>query len=142
MKAGFVLTPSFAMFDTALLAKQKNMRTKINCSLNRQFINIKFFRYLVRLDNQIAIKGRDHDFHHHMRNEKYIHLAPGTSDKFDYSRNKSSKANNIRKMLLNFKKRHRDELGLFRTNISKLTKDISKDKFFFRGIETTNRGYL
>lgn len=29
--------------------------------------------------------------------------------------------------VVNFKKRHRDELGLFRTNISKLTKDIPKN---------------
>jgi hypothetical protein len=32
--------------------------------------------------------------------------------------------------VVNFKKRHRDELGLFRTNIAKLTKDVTKDTSF------------
>jgi len=30
--------------------------------------------------------------------------------------------------VVEFKKRHRDELGLFRTNIANLTKNVSKDK--------------
>lgn len=81
---------------------------------------------LVRLDNQIAIKGRDHDFYHSRRNERYINLAQGLLTNLIIQGIKISKSSNLEDVI-NFKKHHRDELGLFRTNISKLTKDIPED---------------
>lgn len=84
---------------------------------------------LVRLDNQIAIKGRDYDFHHHMRNEKYIHLAQGLLTNLVIKGIRVSKESSLEDVV-NFKKRHSDELGNFRTNIANLTKDVKKDTSF------------
>jgi hypothetical protein len=82
----------------------------------------------VRLDNQIAIKGRDYDYHNERHQEKYIHLAQGllTNLIIEGVKIKSSSLDDVVK----FKRKHRDELGLFRTNIAKLTQNVSKDKPF------------
>jgi hypothetical protein len=118
---------NFAIFYMTLLAnricEQKSIALLTDNSLTSNLSD------LVRLDNQIAIKGRDYDFPRHVRNEKYIHLAPGLLTNLVIKGVKVSKASTLEDVV-NFKKRHRDELGLFRTNIAKLTKDVAKDTTF------------
>lgn len=120
----FRVDSSFAVFYMTLLAnkicEQKSIALLTDNSLTSNLSD------LVRLDNQIAIKGREYDFHHHMRNEKYIHLAQGLLTNLVIKGVKVSKTSSLEDVV-KFKKTHRDELGLFRTNIAKLTKDISKD---------------
>jgi hypothetical protein len=120
----FRVDSNFAIFYMTLLAnkicEQKSIALLTDNSLTSNLSD------LVRLDNQIAIKGRDYDFPRHMRNEKYIHLASGLLTNLIIKGIKVSKASTLEDVV-NFKKRHRDELGLFRTNIAKLTKDVAKD---------------
>lgn len=81
----------------------------------------------VRLDNQIAIKGRDHDYHHRRHQEKYIHLAQGMLTNLIIEGVKIKPSSSLVD-IVKFKEKHRDELGLFRTNIAKLTQNVSKEK--------------
>ncbi len=83
----------------------------------------------VRLDNQIAINGRDYDFHHHRHQEKYIHLNQGLMTNLIIEGIKIKPSSSLVD-IVKFRQRHRDELGLFRTNIAKLTQNVSKDKPF------------
>ena len=119
----FRVDTNFAMFYMTLLAnkicEQKSIALLTDNSLTSNLSD------LVRLDNQIAIKGRDFDFHRHMRHKKYIHLAQGHLTNLIIQGIKVSRASTLEDVV-NFKKRHRDELGLFRTNIAKLTKDLPK----------------
>lgn len=123
----FRVDSNFANFYMTLLAnkicEQKSIALLTDNSLTSNLSD------LVRLDNQIAIKGRDYDLHHNIRNEKYIHLAQGLLTNLIIKGIKVSSETSLEDVI-NFKKRHRDELGLFRTNIAKLTKDISKDISF------------
>ena len=110
----FRVDTNFAMFYMTLLAnkicEQKSIALLTDNSLTSNLSD------LVRLDNQIAIKGRDFDFH----------LAQGHLTNLIIQGIKVSQASTLEDVV-NFKKRHRDELGLFRTNIAKLTKDLPKD---------------
>lgn len=81
----------------------------------------------IRLDNQIAIKGRDRDFYHYGQNERYIHLAQGLLTNLIIEGVRIKPSSTLEDVI-KFKKTHRDELGLFRTNIAKLTQNVSKDK--------------
>jgi hypothetical protein len=123
----FRVDSNFAVFYMTLLANkicdQKSIALLTDNSLTANLSD------LVRLDNQIAIKGRNYDFHHPIKNEKYIHLAEGLLTNLIIQGIKVSKSSSLEDVV-NFKKRHRDELGLFRTNIAKLTKDVSKEKSF------------
>lgn len=83
----------------------------------------------VRLDNQIAIKGRDYEFHQHRHHEKYIHLAQGLLTNLIIEGVKIKSSSSLVD-IVQFKRKHRDELGLFRTNVAKLTQNVSKDKPF------------
>jgi len=115
---------SFAIFYMTLLAnkicEEKSIALLADDALTSNLTD------KVRLDNQIAIKGRDYDFHRHFRREKYIHLAQGLLTNLIIQGVKISPTSSLED-IINFKKRHRDELGLFRTNIAKLTKDIGGD---------------
>lgn len=82
----------------------------------------------VRLDNQIAINGRDHhDFYHHRHNEKYINLAQGMLTNLIIEGVKINSTSSLEDVV-KFKQLHHDELGLFRTNIANLTQNVSKEK--------------
>lgn len=81
----------------------------------------------VRLDNQISIKGGDYNFRRHRHDEKYIHLAQGMLTNFIIEGVKIKPTSTLED-IVKFKKDHRDELGLFRTNIAKLTQNVSKKK--------------
>ena len=82
---------------------------------------------LVRLDNQIAILG--HDRHHYDRphhRERYIDLAQGLLINMAIESISISEPTSLDDVV-KFKRRHQDELGLFRMNIENLTKDIPVD---------------
>lgn len=115
---------NFAIFYMTLLAnkicEQKSIALLTDNTLTSKFSD------LVRLDNQIAIKGRDFDYYSHHRNERHLHLGQAILTNLIIQGVKVSEASSLEDVV-NFKKRHRDELGLFRTNISKLTKDIPKN---------------
>lgn len=117
----FRVDSNFAIYYMTLLAnklcEQKSIALLTDNSLTSNLSD------LVRLDNQMAIKGRHNNFYNHHRNERYLHLAQGLLTKLIIQGIKVSKTSTLEDVV-NFKKRHRDELGLFRTNISKLTKDI------------------
>lgn len=119
----FRVDSNFALFYMTLLAnkicEQNSIALLTDNSLTSNLSD------LVRLDNQIAIKGRDYSFDHH-RNEKYIHLGQGLLTNLIIQGVNLSKASSLED-IVNFKARHRDELGLFRTNIAKLTSGVSKD---------------
>lgn len=83
----------------------------------------------VRLDNQIAINGNEHDFYYHKHHEKNIHLAQGLLTNLIIEGIKIMPSSTLEDIVL-FKKRHRDELGLFRANIAKLTQNVSKGTQF------------
>ncbi|MCU0423868.1 MAG: DUF6236 family protein [Bacteroidia bacterium] len=120
----FRVDSNFAIFYMTLLAnkicEQKAIALLTDNSLTSNLSD------LVRLDNQIAIKGRDYDFYNHQRNERHLQLAQGLLTNLIIQGIKVSKTSSLEDVI-NFKKRHRDELGDFRTNIAKLTKDIPKN---------------
>ncbi len=120
----FRVDSNFALFYMTLLAnkicEQKAIALLTDNSLTSNLSD------LVRLDNQIAIKGEDYGFYNYHRNERHLHLAQGLLTNLIIQGIKISKTSSLEDVV-NFKKRHRDELGLFRTNISKLTKDIPKN---------------
>ncbi len=81
----------------------------------------------VRLDNQIAIKGREYDLYNHRNNEKYIHLAQGMLTNLIIEGIKIKPSSSLED-IVKFKQRYSDELGLFRTNITNLTQSVSGEK--------------
>lgn len=122
----FAVNSNFALFYMTLLAnkicEQKSIGLLSDNSLIANFTD------KVRLDNQIAIRSRrNQHFYPHRDNEKYIHLAQGLLTNLVIGGIrvlKNSSFNDI----LDFKKRHSDELGHFRTNIGKLTEKVSEEK--------------
>lgn len=82
---------------------------------------------LVRLDNQIAINNRerDYDYQPHRR-ERYINIEQGLLVNMALEGISISESTSLEDVV-KFKKKHQDELGLFRKNIENLTKNIPKD---------------
>lgn len=119
----FRVDSNFALFYMTLLAnkicEQKSIALLTDNSLTSNLTD------LVRLDNQIAINGRQRDYQH-LRNEKYINLAQGLLINLIIKGIKVSPLSTLEDVV-KFKKKHQDELGIFRTNIANLTKDVSKD---------------
>ncbi len=81
----------------------------------------------VKLDNQVAIRGRDH--YDMQRDEKYLFLAQGLLTNLIIESVKVSPASSLTD-IISFRKNHKDELGLFRTNIAKLTQAVAKEGSF------------
>jgi hypothetical protein len=123
----FRVDSSFAIFYMTLLAnkicERKSIALLADNALTANFSD------LVRLDNQIAIKAEGRDFYRFERNEKYIHLAQGLLTNLVIKGISISKTSTLEDVV-KFKRRHQDELGLFRTNLTKLTKDIPTDLSF------------
>jgi hypothetical protein len=127
-KEGFFHVDSnFAIFYMTLLAN-KICEHKSIALLTDNFLTSNLTD-LVRLDNQIAIKGRDYDFHYNRKREKYIHLTQGMLTNLIIEGVKIKNTSSLED-IVNFKKKHQDELGLFRTNIAKLTQNVSKEKSY------------
>jgi len=83
----------------------------------------------VKLDNQVVINGRGHDHYDMERRERYLFLAQGMLTNLIVEGIKISPGSSLTDVI-QFRKKHRDELGLFRTNISKLTQAVSKEGSF------------
>ncbi|HCW06925.1 MAG TPA: hypothetical protein DGG95_06130 [Cytophagales bacterium] len=119
----FRVDSSFAVFYMTLLANKiceyKSIALLTDNPLTSNLTD------KVRLDNQIAIKERGYN----SRNDRYINLAQGLLTNFIIEGVRIKKTSSLEDVL-NFKRKHRDELGLFRTNIANLTKNVSKDKPF------------
>ncbi len=118
---------NFAMFYMTLLAnkicEQKSIALLADNSLLSNLTD------KVRLDNQIAISDRD--YRHRRResrthDQERIYLAHGLLTSLIIDGIKISDTTSLED-IVKFKKQHRDELGLFRTNIAKLTQNVSKD---------------
>jgi len=120
----FRVDSSFAMFYMTLLAnkicERKSIALLTDSTLSSNLSD------LVRLDNQIAINRRGRNFYDQDKNEKYVHVAQGMLTNLVIEGIQVSKTTSLEDVI-NFKKSHRDELGLFRSNIAKLTKDVPKD---------------
>ncbi|MBL7784310.1 MAG: hypothetical protein JNM36_00205 [Chitinophagales bacterium] len=79
-----------------------------------------------RLDNKVDMSD-DYRFHHYRRHERTtLHFAEGILTNMVVKGIKIAPTNSIEK-IINFKNDHRDELGLFKSNITKLVKDINKE---------------
>jgi len=118
---------NFAFFYMTLLANKICEQKSIALLTDNTLISN--FSDLVRLDNQIAIQGRNYHFRHHMRNEKYIHLTQGLLTNL-IIKGINVTAESSLEDIINFKKNHRDELGLFRTNLAELTENITTEITF------------
>jgi hypothetical protein len=127
----FRVDSNFAIFYMTLLAnkicEQKSIALLTDNSLTSNLSD------LVRLDNQIAIKGRDYNFSYSGRDERYIHLVQGLLTNLVIKGIRVTDASSLED-IVKFKSKHRDELGLFRTNIAKLTKDVPKG-ISFEGLQ-------
>lgn len=116
---------SFAKFYMTLLANKicehRAIAPLTDNSLTSNFSD------LVRLDNQIAINGRErvYDYLPHHR-DRYINLSQGLLINMAIEGISIAKPTSLEDVV-NFKRRHQDELGLFRKNVADLTKDIPTD---------------
>lgn len=85
------------------------------------------FNDLVRLDNQVAIYSeRDEPWRHRYIRNRGSQLAQGILMDLTFNGISISEDVSIAD-ILNFKRQHQDELGLFRTNIENLTRNIPVD---------------
>lgn len=82
---------------------------------------------LIRLNNQVAITRHDRlHYDHSFRREHYIDLAQGLLINTVIEGISISELTSLDDVI-KFKRKYQDELGLFRTNIENLTKDIPTD---------------
>lgn len=84
------------------------------------------FSDLVRLDNQIAISGRERDYDYRPHRERYINLQQGLLVNMALESISISEPTSLEDVI-KFKRKHQDELGLFRKNVENLTKNIPED---------------
>jgi len=123
----FKVDSNFAKFYMTILAnkicEQKGIALLTDDQLTSNFTDV------VRLDNQIAISERDNNTMDYVRNKRHIHLASGLMTNLIIRGIKISKSTTLEDVI-KFKSRHQDELGLFRVNVGKLTKDMIKDVSF------------
>lgn len=122
----FSVNSRFALFYMTLLAnkicEQKSIALLTDNPLSSNLTD------KVRLDNQIPINDRHLDFYFR-RHDKYIHLAQGMLTNLVIESIRISEGSSLVD-IVNFKRRYKDELGLFRTNIARLTQNVSQDKSF------------
>ncbi len=115
----------FAKFYMTLLANKICERHAISPLTDDTFSSS--LSNLVKLDNQISIGGHRMNYdHYHRSRGRQINLAQGllidmTIDSITISESTSLED------VVKFKRRHQDELGLFRKNIENLTKNIPTD---------------
>jgi len=80
----------------------------------------------VRLDNQIVISDSGHFHRYDHRNQKSLLLAQGLLTNLIIQGVRIATTSSLEDVI-KFKIEHRNELGLFRMNISKLVQSVSKD---------------
>lgn len=121
----FNVNSSFAIFYMTLLANKICERTSLALLTDDNLTSNLTDK--VRLDNQVPIGGRrEHDFDRFRQDERYINLAQGLLTNLVIDGIRFSQGTSLVD-IVNFRKKHQDELGLFRTNVAKLTQGVSKD---------------
>jgi len=120
----FAVDSNFAKFYMTLLANKLCEGRSIALLTDNNFSSN--FSDKIRLDNQIALFGGDHFHFNQNRHEKYINLVQGLLTNL-IVKGIQIKGGSSLADIVDFKKRHQDELGLFRNNIAKLTQNVSKD---------------
>lgn len=116
---------SFAKFYMTLLANKICEQRAIAPLTDNSLISN--FSDLVRLDNQIAINGRERDYDYRQpRRDRYINLSQGLLINTAIEGISIAEPTSLEDVV-NFKRRYQDELGLFRKNVANLTKDIPAD---------------
>ncbi len=115
---------NFATFYMTLLANKIAEKNSIALlSDNSLTYNLSS---LAKLDNPELMDKSRHSFHRHSHHEKYTNVSQGLLTNLIIEGIKISETTSL-KDIIKFKRDNRDELGLFRSNIAKLTKDVSKD---------------
>ncbi|MCB9230107.1 MAG: hypothetical protein H6581_00465 [Bacteroidia bacterium] len=117
----------FAAFYMTLLANKLCEETSAALLTNNSHTNR--LSELVRLDNQIRIAGNRYDYRRSFDYAKPKVLAQGMITNLIIDGIKVTDDSSLVD-IVKFKQRHRDELGAFRTNIKKLTKDLPEDISF------------
>lgn len=112
---------SFAKFYMTLLANKICEHRAIAPLTDNSLISN--FSDLVRLDNQIAIRNYDYRPH---RRDRYLNLSQGLLINMAIEGIRIAEQTSLEDVV-NFKRRHQDELGLFRKNVANLTEGIPAD---------------
>jgi hypothetical protein len=118
----FQVDSNFATFYLTILANKLCERRAMGLLTDNLFTANLSDK--VRLDNQIAIN--DASRYHRHRNQKSLLLAQGLLTNLIIQGVRIEPTSSLED-IINFKKQHRDELGLFRVNISKLVQSVSKE---------------
>lgn len=116
----FEVDSGFAMFYMTLLAN-KLCEMKSVALLSNNVLTTNLLEK-VKLDNKITF-GRGEEYFHPKK------LSQGLLTNMVIASMNFSESTNL-KEIVDFKKTHADELGLFRTNIYKLTQSVSEDISF------------
>lgn len=105
-------------------------------------VHVSKFSDLVRLDNQIAIYNEwEYPWRHQGVRNRGSQLAQGLLMNLSFNGIRVADEVSI-KDILNFKQQHQDELGLFRTNIENLTRNIPVDATFEQMQQQVNDIYV
>lgn len=130
----------FAKFYMTLLANKICERNAISPLTDDSFSST--FSNLVKLDNQISIYGNHRDHYSDRRNRiRPINLAQGLLIDMTIDGIRISEPTSLED-IVDFKKRHQDELGLFRKNIEKLTNSIPPDATLIQIKQMVNDIYV
>jgi len=118
---------NFAIFYMTLLANKVCEKKSIALLSDNSLIANLTDK--VRLDNQFPISARDFRYwsmDSTTNDQKRIYLAQGLLTNLIIDGVKLSGTTTLED-IVNFKKQHRDELGLFRTTVASLTQSVSRD---------------
>jgi hypothetical protein len=117
---------SFAMFYMTLLANKLSETNSIALLTDNSLSSNLADK--ARLNNQISIGGNfDNHYHRNRMIDRPINLTQGLLTNLIIESIKINPTSSLEK-IIDFKKNHRDELGLFRTNLTKLTQNVSKER--------------
>jgi len=120
---------SFAIFYMTLLANKLCNNNSISPLTDNVFSSNLTDK--ARLDNQVLLSDYRHNYDYEYRrrkhNDKHINIGQGLLTNLIIE-NISVKPNTALEDVILFKRKYSDELGLFRTNIAKLTQQVSTDE--------------
>lgn len=122
----FRVDGNFAAFYMTLLANRICEKTSIALLTDNTITSN--LSDIVRLDNRISIGPTINNYRNQERKNP-IHLAQGLLTNMIIDGVKISSPTPLSD-ILKFKKNHKDELGLFRSNVAKLTKDLDDNLSF------------
>ncbi|ODA41818.1 hypothetical protein [Desulfosporosinus sp. BG] len=120
----FQVDSNFATFYMTILANKLCERRSMGLLTDNSFTANLIDK--VRLDNQFAINDASYFHRYDHRNQKPLLLAQGLLTNLIIQGVRVGVTSSLEDVL-NFKDQHRDELGLFRMNISKLIQSVSKE---------------